>query len=83
MRDKGKGNMNSIGMSHATRLTQSLRKIIFSLPVFLVCGGSLFPPVAQGQSADSPTFHINSQRLQGTLEKLSEFGQNLKVASLA
>src|SRR5207248_11599476 len=28
------------------------------------------------QSADSQTFHINSQRLQGTLEKLSEFGRN-------
>src|SRR6266571_7929904 len=28
------------------------------------------------QSADLPTFHINSQRLQGTLEKLSDFGRN-------
>jgi beta-ureidopropionase / N-carbamoyl-L-amino-acid hydrolase len=34
--------------------------------------------VASGpaQSTDSATFHINSQRLQGTLEKLSEFGRN-------
>jgi beta-ureidopropionase / N-carbamoyl-L-amino-acid hydrolase len=28
------------------------------------------------QSARAPKFHINSQRLQGTLEKLSEFGRN-------
>ena len=28
------------------------------------------------QSADLPTFHINPQRLQGTLEKLSGFGRN-------
>ena len=28
------------------------------------------------QSAESPTFRINPQRLQGTLEKLSDFGRN-------
>src|SRR5437867_4333432 len=28
------------------------------------------------QSAESPTFRINLQRLQGTLEKLSDFGRN-------
>src|SRR5207248_6316559 len=28
------------------------------------------------QSAELPTFRINPQRLQGTLEKLSEFGRN-------
>ncbi len=28
------------------------------------------------QSAERPAFHINAQRLQGTLEKLSEFGRN-------
>jgi len=27
-------------------------------------------------TAEAPKFHINSQRLQGTLEKLSEFGRN-------
>jgi N-carbamoyl-L-amino-acid hydrolase len=30
---------------------------------------------AQSRSAAAPGFHINSQRLQGTLEKLSEFGR--------
>ena len=32
--------------------------------------------LAQVQGASPPTFHINSQRLQGTLEKLSKFGRN-------
>jgi beta-ureidopropionase / N-carbamoyl-L-amino-acid hydrolase len=41
----------------------------FVLLLFWVTSG-------HAQSADSATFHINSQRLQGTLEKLSEFGRN-------
>src|SRR4029077_4050717 len=32
--------------------------------------------MAQTHSAESRKFHINGQRLQGTLEKLSEFGRN-------
>lgn len=31
---------------------------------------------AHAQSAANPNFHVNSQRLQETLEKLSEFGRN-------
>ena len=46
------------------------------LPAYLVMGALLVSSVAQAQSANSPTFHINSQRLQGTLVKLSEFGRN-------
>src|SRR5256885_12596149 len=39
--------------------------------------GALFVSFALAQSANSSsTFHVNSQRLQGTLEKLSEFGRN-------
>src|SRR6266496_3981151 len=68
--------MNSIEMSHATRLAQRLYKISFSFPLFLVWGVLLFSPASQAQNADSQTFHIDSQRLQGTLEKLSEFGRN-------
>ena len=33
-------------------------------------------PVAQTQNTEPPKPHVNSQRLQGTLEKLSEFGRN-------
>ena len=31
---------------------------------------------ARGQATGSSKFHVDSQRLQGTLEKLSEFGRN-------
>jgi hypothetical protein len=35
------------------------------------------PPLVQAQTLKGfSAFHINSQRLQGTLEKLSEFGRN-------
>jgi N-carbamoyl-L-amino-acid hydrolase len=33
-------------------------------------------PLAQTQAVEPPQFHVNSKRLQGTLEKLSEFGRN-------
>src|ERR1700756_4947765 len=36
----------------------------------------LFPVPLLAQDTGSPKFHVHSQRLQGTLEKLSEFGRN-------
>src|SRR5215468_5678796 len=33
-------------------------------------------PLARAQGADTAKFHVNSVRLQSTLEKLSEFGRN-------
>ncbi len=30
----------------------------------------------RAQATDSPKFHVDSQRLQSTLQKLSEFGRN-------
>src|SRR5215471_13856299 len=33
-------------------------------------------PLARAQGADGTKYHVNSARLQGTLEKLSEFGRN-------
>jgi len=42
------------------------------LVVLLLIGSGRGP----AQSAANPAFHINSQRLQGTLEKLSKFGHN-------
>lgn len=53
-----------------------MNKIIFGLPTFVIWVVSLLSPAAYAQNAESHTFHINSQRLQGTLEKLSEFGRN-------
>ena len=37
---------------------------------------SAAPDAVLAQTAQPQKFHINSQRLQGTLEKLSEFGRN-------
>src|SRR5437868_10511369 len=53
-----------------------MNKVIFGLSTFIMWVASLVSPVAHAQRADSQTFHIDSQRLQSTLEKLSEFGRN-------
>lgn len=45
------------------------------LALALLCLVSV-PPLSRSQGTDSPKTHVNSQRLQGTLEKLSEFGRN-------
>jgi beta-ureidopropionase / N-carbamoyl-L-amino-acid hydrolase len=50
------------------------RSATFLLPA-LLCLASV-PPPSRSQGTDSPKTHVNSQRLQGTLEKLSEFGRN-------
>src|SRR5215475_11841427 len=42
----------------------------------VLCTASFCALLAGAQSQDSPRFHVNSARLQGTLEKLSEFGRN-------
>ena len=68
--------MNRVYISPWERFLRNLHRVVSALPVLLVWSGSLVSPFAQAQSADSPTFHIDSQRLQGTLEKLSEFGRN-------
>ncbi len=53
-----------------------------------VCRTAIFPalsvlcvaffvlPLARAQGTNSPQVHVDSERLQGTLEKLSEFGKN-------
>jgi N-carbamoyl-L-amino-acid hydrolase len=52
----------------------------YSIAAVLTIGvlwiASLAAVAARTQEPGSPKFHINSQRLQGTLEKLSEFGRN-------
>src|SRR5512133_1157450 len=53
-----------------------MNKIIFGLPALALYLLPLVSPVSHAQSANSKTFHINSQRVQGMLEKLSEFGRN-------
>jgi len=68
--------MNSTEESPLERLARNLHTITLGLPAFLLWCALLLSPVAQAQSANSSRFHINSQRLQGTFEKLSEFGRN-------
>jgi len=68
--------MNSVAIPHYRNFARILRRVMSGLPAFLACVASLVSPIAQAQSADSPKFHINSERLQATLEKLSEFGRN-------
>ena len=43
---------------------------------FATSGLVLFPVPSVAQDTGSPKFYVNSQRLQSTLEKLSEFGRN-------
>jgi N-carbamoyl-L-amino-acid hydrolase len=59
----------------ATRCSGSsrLRLILTSLITFTFF---LVVPSAHSQSTASPKFHIDPQRLQASLEKLSEFGRN-------
>jgi N-carbamoyl-L-amino-acid hydrolase len=45
------------------------------LALTLLCVLSL-APLARSQGTDSQKMHVKAQRLQGTLEKLSEFGRN-------
>lgn len=68
--------MNSVYISPSETFLRNLHRVVSVLPALFVWSASLVSPFAQAQSANSPTFHINSQRLQGTLEKLSEFGRN-------
>ncbi len=46
------------------------------LSFLLLLGFSANCPVARAPSSDAPKFHVNTQRLQTSLEKLSEFGRN-------
>ena len=42
----------------------------------VLCVAASVPPRSPAQGTGSAQAHVNSQRLQGTLEKLSEFGKN-------
>src|SRR5215510_6210143 len=50
--------------------------LVLAILSAILCAASLAVPCASAQGTDSAKFHVNSQRLQGTLEKLSEFGRN-------
>jgi beta-ureidopropionase / N-carbamoyl-L-amino-acid hydrolase len=73
---KDEANISGIAVPHAPTLAKSLNRAIFGLRAFLLLVPLLITAVLRAQNADSQTFHINSERLQDTLEKLSEFGRN-------
>lgn len=47
---------------------------LFVLAILWVAAS--MPPLSRAQGTSPAKFHVDSQRLQGTLEKLSEFGRN-------
>ena len=55
-----------------------LRRLSAGLRVFaaIVCALLLDAGDARAEATSAPARHINAQRLQATLEKLSEFGRN-------
>ena len=62
--------------SQTKRTALNLRAMNSPLALAILCAVSLAAPLARAQGTNSPKFHVDSQRLQGTLEKLSEFGRN-------
>ncbi len=55
---------------------RNARAIASLLALAILWMASFAARPSRAQSTGSPKFHIDSQRLQGTLEKLSEFGRN-------
>ena len=51
-------------------------RIATLLALSTLCMGSFTAPNSHAQANEQKKFHVDSNRLQGTLEKLSEFGRN-------
>ena len=70
--------MKSVGISECRSSARRLcSRGAFTLSILFILSCALvLSHFSHAQRANSETFHINSQRLQGTLEKLSEFGRN-------
>ena len=62
--------------SHQGNLVRSARRMAPVLSLLALWTASFSTFSAQAQEPATARFHINTQRLQGTLEKLSEFGKN-------
>jgi N-carbamoyl-L-amino-acid hydrolase len=54
----------------------TVSRFVARLAIAAICVTSFAVIPACAQSVDGTKFHVNSGRLQGTLEKLSEFGRN-------
>jgi beta-ureidopropionase / N-carbamoyl-L-amino-acid hydrolase len=62
--------------SHLRTIVRNVCRITCLLALAILWTASLAARTTRAQGADSSKFHIDSRRLQGTLEKLSEFGRN-------
>src|SRR5215467_7660967 len=62
--------------SHPSTSVGNAYRNAFLLPLVILLVASFDAPPARAQLTAASKFHIDSQRLQGTLEKLSEFGRN-------
>src|SRR5450432_4041854 len=58
-----------------SRIVQELRGAVGLFALAILCVTSV-PGLTHAQETSSAKTHVDSQRLQGTLEKLSEFGRN-------
>src|SRR5271170_7266286 len=61
---------------HTPYAVRRPRKLLAYLILSTLSVAATASSPSNAQDAPSPKFHINSQRLQSTLEKLSEFGRN-------
>ncbi len=68
--------MNSVWALHSRTSVGNVRGIASILALAILWAASLAVPLARAQATSPPKLDVNSQRLQGTLEKLSEFGRN-------
>jgi beta-ureidopropionase / N-carbamoyl-L-amino-acid hydrolase len=61
---------------HSTATVRNANGIAALLAFAILWMASFAAPPSRAQGTGSPKFHVDSRRLQGTLEKLSEFGRN-------
>jgi hypothetical protein len=62
--------------SHPSTTVGNAYQKAFRLALVILWVASFAAPPAGAQGTGSSKFHVESQRLQGPLEKLSEFGRN-------
>src|SRR6266566_9159868 len=67
---------DSMSASHPRTTVENVYRIASLLALAILWMASFAARPSRAQSTGSPKFHVDSQRLQGTLEKLSEFGRN-------
>ena len=62
--------------SHPSTIVGNAYRKAFLLALVILWVASFAARPVRAQGTGSSKFHVDSQRLQGTLEKLSEFGRN-------